>query len=112
MDLPDDVPWLERLEHPRANSRELRRRRAHDHRDDVAAVRGLRLEQAARLRDVDADAVAGHSELELAGGARPVVAAAAGRGDEQHVRPVPLEHAEGGRQSSRVVVGERSSSTT
>src|SRR2546422_6975728 len=34
-----DFPWLERLEHPRSDGRELRRRLPHDHGHDVAAVR-------------------------------------------------------------------------
>src|SRR5438034_4474493 len=77
------VAWLERLEHPRPHGRELRRRRTHDHRDDVAAVGGLELDQAAGAVDPEVDAVAGHAELDLARRARPVVAAAARRGNQQ-----------------------------
>src|SRR5262249_10221453 len=60
---------LQRLEHARADGRELGRRRAHDHRDDVAAVGGLVLDQASTAVDPEVDAVAGHAKLELAGNA-------------------------------------------
>ena len=86
------VARLERLEHPRPDRGELGRSCAHDHRDDVAAVRRLELDQPPCAVDPEVDAVAGHPELELARGPGPVVAAAAGRRDQQRVRPLTLEH--------------------
>src|SRR5262249_4083171 len=81
-----------------------RGRRAHDHRDDVAAVRGLVLDQPPAAVDAEIDAVAGHSELELPCGARPVVTASAGCRDQQRVRALAFEHlAEGIRPAVRVV---------
>ena len=80
------LPGLQRLEHARADGGELRGRRAHDHGDDVAAVGGLRLDQAAGTIDPEADAVAGHAELELARDARSEIAAVRGRRNEEDVR--------------------------
>ena len=64
-----------RREHPRPHRRELRGGGAHDHRDDVAAVRGLVLDQAPGLVDAEVDAVARHAQLELGRHPRAVVAA-------------------------------------
>src|SRR5205823_382933 len=101
------VARLERLEHPRAHRRELRRRPAHDHRDDRAAICGLRLDEAAGTVDAEADAVPGHAELELACGARAIVTPVRARRDEEHVRPLALEHlAKGGAPPAGVVVAE------
>src|SRR5438046_477487 len=69
----DVLSRRERLEQARADGRELRSRRAHDDRDDVAAVGRLRLDQPASAVDAEVDAVAGHPELQPPGGERPVL---------------------------------------
>ena len=76
------VTRLERIEHPRPHRRELRRSRAHDHRDDVPAVRRLVLDQPPAPVDSEIHAITGHAELQLSGRAWAVVAAAAGGGDQ------------------------------
>ena len=103
------VAWVERLEHPRPHGRELRRRRTHDHRDDVAPVGRLELDQAPGAVDPKVDAVAGHAELELARGTRAIVAAPARRGDQQDVRPLAPEHLrQRARPDDRLVLGQSS----
>src|SRR6185312_8078546 len=82
---------LQQLEHPRADRRELRRRVAHDHRDDVPSVGRLVLNQPAASVDPEIDAIGGHPVLELSGDARSEVAAAQSRGEEQHMRPLALD---------------------
>src|SRR5262249_13014951 len=82
---------LQRLEHARAYGRELRRRGAHDHRDDVAAVGRLVLEQPPASVGAEVDAVAGPAELAPACHARAKVASA-GRGrDKQDMRALELD---------------------
>ena len=108
MDLRVEVARLERLVHPRQNGRQLRRRGAEDDRDDVPAVRRLLLQQPSGFGDVDPDAVRGHAELEVAGGAGAVVASPAGRRNEEHVRFVLEQNLPQDRRPQlRVVLGER-----
>src|SRR5262249_3634966 len=86
------VAGLEWRKHARADGRELWRRRTHDHRHDVAAVRGLCLDQPPGTVDAEPDAISRHAELQLARHPRAEVAAIRGGGNEEHVRAPPLEH--------------------
>ena len=79
----------------------------HDHRDDVASISGLRLQQAPRLGDVHRDAIPGHAELQVAGDAWTEIAPERTGGDEQEVGAFALHHlAESARPDLRLVRAE------
>src|SRR6266542_6016365 len=91
LDARREIAGLKRFEHARAHRGELRGGAAHDDGDDIAAVGRLRLDQPARAIDAEPDAIARHAELELAGNARPEVAADCRGREEQDMRPRLLD---------------------
>src|SRR5262249_6769133 len=86
------LAWLEWLEHARTDGRELRRRGAHDYRDDVPAVRRLVLDQPTRPIDVEVDAIAPHPKLQLSRHARAHLAPEPARRNEEDVWALPCDH--------------------
>src|SRR5439155_12826861 len=61
-------------------------------RDDVPAVRGLRLDQPSGAVDPEPDAVPGHSELQLPRDAWAEVPSVRGRRDQEYVWPHRFDH--------------------